>query len=117
MNSKITRRELSVQAALLLLGGATITISGCGGGGGTPSNNTNSDRSASLITANHSHAAVITSAQLTAGSELLLSIQGTATHNHVVTLSPADITNIRNGVQVTKTSTREFDHVHDVTFN
>lgn len=113
----LTRRELSVQAALLLLGGATITISGCGGGGGTSTPSGSTDRSASLISANHSHAAVITGAQLTAAAGLTLDIQGGATHSHTVELTGAEILDIRNGVKVTKTSSSSFSHTHDVTFN
>lgn len=112
--SRITRRQLTVQAALLLLGGATITVTGCGGGG---SGNGNSGDRSATISDNHGHAATITSAQLTAGSGLTLNIQAAATHNHTVDLSGAEVVDIRNGIRVAKTTSTADAHFHTVTFN
>ena len=121
MESKtmFTRREISVSAALLMLGGATINITGCGGSSSsdpTPTPIPTTDRSATSISSNHGHTAVITGAQLSAGGALLLTIQGAATHSHSIDLTGAEVVSIRNGTTVTKTSSPN-GHTHEVTFN
>ncbi len=120
MSSSITRREFSVQAALLMLGGAAITISGCGGGGGggNPAGPTlGPGDKAGSISANHGHTAVLTAAQLTAGNGLNLGIRGNANHPHAVSLTPAQVVTIRDGGRVSVTSTVDDAHDHVVTFN
>ena len=117
--NRLDRREFSVQAALALLGGATITISGCGGGM-SPSSAGSMDVSGS-ISDNHGHSAVIRSAELTAGNGLSLNIQGAADHLHMVELTAADISQIRGGQSVAKQSSTMNaalygTHVHTVTF-
>ena len=119
--TKFTRREISVSVALLMLGGATINITGCGGSSSsdptpTPTPTPTTDRSATSISSNHGHTAVITGAQLSAGGALLLTIQGTATHNHDIDLTGTEVVSIRNGTMVTKTSSPN-GHTHEVTFN
>lgn len=114
------RREFGVQAALMLLGGAAITISGCGGGSG--SSPTASSASppltdkAGTISSNHGHAAVITAAQLGAGGSLELDIRGTASHTHTLSLSASEIVAVRGGATVAKDCTGG-SHTHTVTFN
>ena len=88
------RRDFTVGALLAMLGGVSITISACGGKAGSspsspsaPSTPEPVTDKAGVISNNHGHVAVITGAQLTAASTLALSIQGTASHNHMVELS------------------------------
>ena len=120
-NTTFTRREISVQAALLLLGGATITLNGCSSGsaspGSTPTPTPTADKNATNISGNHGHSAVITGAQLTAGGGLSLNIQGASAHNHVFDLTGAEVVQIRNGATLTRTSAVGSGHTHDVTFN
>jgi Mrp family chromosome partitioning ATPase len=115
----MNRREFTVEAALLLLGGTVITITGCGGGAGS------SPTAASApplkdavgdISANHGHAAVITAARLGETGTLDLDIRGTASHSHMVSLSDAEIANIRMGLPVAKQSSGN-SHTHMVAFN
>jgi hypothetical protein len=108
------RREFTVGAAWALLGGAAITI-GCGGGSPTESTPPVTD-SAGLINSNHGHSATITAAQLMAGGALQLDIRGTAGHTHSVSLTAAEVVNIRNG-SVIVTETSKTSHSHTVTFN
>ncbi len=112
-----TRREFTAQALLALLGGVTITISGCGqpspAGPSAPPDGSVSG----TISANHGHIATITSAQLAAGSGLTLQIRGTADHPHTVTLSMPEIMQIAAGGRVAKTSSTDDGHNHLVTFN
>ena len=116
----LDRREFTVQAALAMLSGVVITISGCGGSGsdGGPTNpNPASGDMVGTISANHGHSAVITGAELTSGNALLLSIKGTSTHDHIVSLSAAEITTIANRQRVSKESNVTESHSHTVTFN
>ena len=73
-----------------------------------------------VVGANHpapgDHIAKVTGAQLDAGGALLLSIMGNALHDHTISLTAQDMTNIKNGVMVAKTSTTTNLHSHTVTF-
>lgn len=138
-DDELTRREFTVASALAMLSGVTITLTGCGdsatmptqtqppppatggGGGGTGSG----DRSG-FITNNHGHTAVITAAELAAGEDMMLNIEGEAGHPHRVELTAAEVQQIAGGMRVTKGSTtlREDplypevgEHAHNVTFN
>jgi hypothetical protein len=125
----VDRREFTLRSALALLAGVTITITGgCGGGGGgynsggsptqgtpPPANNSQADAVGS-ISNNHGHSAVITSAQLVAGSALSLDIRGSADHSHTVQLTPADLVNIRSMQAVSKDCSTSSAHMHVVTF-
>lgn len=122
----LERRRISVLTALALLGGATITVTGCGGGdspaapGGSPSQAGAPCPAGSrcgLVVGDPRHNAVITEAQLTAGGALVLDIQGTAEHNHTVSLSADEVLAIRDGRQVQKASSTELQHAHSVIFN
>ncbi len=116
------RRDFTVGALLAMLGGVSITISGCGKAGSFPSSPSAPSTpepvadKAGVISNNHGHVAVITSAQLTAASTLALSIQGTSSHNHMVELSSDEIGQIRAGRTIAKESSGT-SHTHMVTFN
>jgi hypothetical protein len=125
--SGMTRREFSLEAALAILSGVAITISGCGGSSNpaapsnptpapTPTPDASGDK-VGAISANHGHVARITGAQLTAGNGFALDIQGTATHTHTVILSNADIQAIAGNQQVARVSSNTGGHDHTVTFN
>jgi|MudIll2142460700_1097286.scaffolds.fasta_scaffold282739_2 hypothetical protein len=123
------RREFGREAALALLGGATITLYGCGGGGSSysspvapstpaPSSGTGGAGEAmGSISSNHGHAAVITGAQLTAGNGLRLDIRGQADHSHSVDLSAAQVAQVRGSTRVSIDSTDTQGHQHAVVFN
>jgi hypothetical protein len=119
----ITRREFSLEAAMAILSGVAITISGCGGGGSNPAGPSGNPPVASngdhvgAISANHGHSAVITSAQVVEGKGFELGIRGTATHTHTVTLSDADIAAVGANQRVARVSSSTDGHNHTVTFN
>ena len=120
MKDQIDRRT-AIELAMLMLGGAVITISGCGGGGSSnPMNPTppagNGDK-AGTISANHGHVATITAAQLTAGNGLTLDIRGSSAHTHAVVLSGTEVVQVRDGGRVAKVSSSGDGHTHNVTFN
>ncbi len=125
----LDRRTFTLEAALAILSGVAITISsGCGGGSSPTTPSTPAPTPAPTptpatgdkvgsISANHGHSAVITAAQLTAGGGVSLNIQGSASHNHVVDLSAAQIAAIAANQQVAKDSSNNDGHEHTVTFN
>jgi hypothetical protein len=113
----LDRREFTVAAALLVLGGVTITVSGCGGGGDGPGSPSNPGDRAGTISANHGHTAVITAAQLTAGGAVALDIRGDSDHPHTVSLSSADVAAIAANRRVSRESSNDDGHTHTVTFN
>lgn len=131
MQDKVDRRA-AVKLAMLMLGGAAITISGCGGGGSSPAGPSNpnptptptptptpaaSDKTGA-ISGNHGHSAVIAGAKLTEGSAILnMSIRGSSGHNHDISLSAAQVVSIRDGARVQVESTNGDGHTHNVTFN
>jgi hypothetical protein len=117
-----TRREFTLDAALALLAGCVVTISdGCGKSSTSPSSTPPTDVTGN-VSANHNHTAVITAAQITAGSAFTLNIQGTAAHPHTVSITQADLTALKNRQSVTRDSSSDFSntfgqHIHTVTFS
>jgi hypothetical protein len=111
----MNRREFTTQAALLMLGGATITLTGCGGGSPAASSPPLTDKTGT-ISSNHGHSAVITAAQQGEGGSLDLDLRGTASHTHMLSLTAAEIATIRSGAVFEKTCTGT-SHTHTVTFN
>ena len=115
----LTRREFTVQSALAMLAGVTITISGCGDDAPPAPSQMPTDKTGTVSTdAGHTHTgAVITAAQLTAGNAISLTLTGSTTHTHTVSLSQAELTQISAGTRVQKTSSTDNTHSHTVTFN
>jgi len=117
LDPMLDRREFTLAALLAMLSGVSITISGCGGSS-SPSDPTGqppSDKTGQ-ISANHGHTVVITSAQLTAGGALVVTLLGGG-HSHTVDLSAMEVVQIRDGQRVAKASSSTDGHTHTVTFN
>ena len=115
----VTRRDFTLESALALLAGVTITISGCGdddSSSPTPGPTPVGDKSGSIST-NHGHVATITSAQMSAGGALSLNILGSATHPHTVAVSQGELGAIGAGQRVNIQSTIDNGHSHTVSFN
>jgi hypothetical protein len=115
----LTRREFTLDAALAILATCVITVAetACGGNSAapTPAATPVADVNG-LVAANHGHVAVITGAQITAGGAVSLNIQGTATHNHTVAVSQADLATLKSRQTVTSTSSTDASHSHTITF-
>jgi hypothetical protein len=121
------RRQFTLASAMAILSGVAITItSACGGSSSSPTSPgtptptptpTASGDKVGVVSSNHGHVAVITGAKLTAGGELSLDIQGSASHTHKVELSAADITAIAGNQRVARESSTDSSHSHTVTFN
>jgi hypothetical protein len=117
-----TRREFTLDAALAVLAGCVVTISeACGKSSTSPTGTPPTDVTG-VIAANHNHSgAVVTGAQITAGSAFTMNIQGTAAHPHTVAITQADLTALKSRQVVTKDSSTDFsntfgNHSHAVTF-
>ena len=119
----LTRREFTVESALAMLAGVTITISGCGDDDNPTSAPTTppaaADKTGTVSTdAGHTHTgAAITAAQFTAGNAITLTLTGATTHIHTVALSQTELTTISAGTRLSKTSSTDNSHSHTVTFN
>jgi hypothetical protein len=111
--STLDRREFTIRSLMAMLSGVTVVITGCGPNITEP---TMTDK-VGLITGNHGHSVLVTSAQLAGGGAVTLSIQGTSKHLHSVELSRADVGAIRDGRKVEKHSSESGSHYHTVTFN
>jgi hypothetical protein len=121
----LTRRDFTLAAAMAVLSGVAISVSGCDGSDSssppaspspvspTPAA---SDKTAT-ISSNHGHSAMIASAQLGAAGGITLNIQGTSSHPHTVPLTGADLSAIANSQRVVKESSNDANHTHTVTFN
>ncbi len=113
----VTRREFTLEWALAILAGATITITGCGGSDSPTGPSLQPGDKSGSVSANHGHSAVITAAQITAANSISLNIRGTADHTHTVALTQAEVTQIGASQRVAKQSTNDQAHDHTVTFN
>lgn len=102
-----------------LAGGTVVLLfNGCGGGGDGYSGGTPPPAStcgASSITGNHGHALTIQKSDLDSTTDKAYNIQGMATHNHTITLTPAQLAQLKAGRMVTVTSSVTSAHAHDVT--
>ena len=120
----ISRREFTLAAAMAVLSGVAITVTGCGDSSspaapsstGSGSTSASGDRTGA-ISANHGHAAVVAAAQLGASGGITLNIQGSASHPHSVSLTGADLSAIAGNQRVSKESSNDAAHTHTVTFN
>ncbi len=120
LDLRADRREFTLAAMLAVLGGVSITISGCDSSSSpampsAPATQPVTDKNG-VIANNHGHVAMITSAQLISGGALLLNLQGTASHNHTLELSTDEVAQIRDGRTVARQCTGT-SHTHMVTFN
>lgn len=113
MTIKMTRKGF-----LGALGGGTVVLwlQACGGGGGDDDDDGGPLQcGASSITGNHGHALTIPEADLSSATDKVYSIQGSAGHDHMVTLTAAQLAMLRAGQSVDATSTTASGHNHVVT--
>ncbi|MBT8273819.1 MAG: hypothetical protein KJO77_08435, partial [Bacteroidia bacterium] len=101
---------------------ALISCSSSDNSGNTNNNNNNNNADciangaeASVITGNHGHSLVVPSADVNAGVEKDYSIDGTANHGHMVTITAANFTSLSANQQIVVTSSNSAGHMHSVT--
>lgn len=126
-----TRRKFLGTLTGALAAGLVVQILGCTedpqyGAGPAPANGCPQpgglaksalDRSGS-VSSNHGHVATVTTAQQDTGTAFNLSIQGSAGHNHTLALTAQDLSNLKAGAQLVKTTVSNdgTGHSHTVTF-
>ena len=88
---------------------------GGGGGGGGGGGAGGLSCGASTITNNHGHTLTIDEADLDSTTDKTYSIMGTASHDHTVTFTSAQLGMLKSGQSVTVTSSTGSGHTHDVT--
>jgi hypothetical protein len=122
---KFRRRLLFASAGA---GTLAAVLAGCGGGGGYSGTMTPAPPppapgmlscGATAISGNHGHSLTIPAADVDSMVSKTYSIAGTAGHDHTITLTPAQLAQIKlmNAVTVTSTIGGSPSHTHDVTVN
>jgi hypothetical protein len=124
----LDRRQFTAEAALAMLSGVAITISGCGGssptapsggggGGGGNAGGPPTNGVVGSISANHDHTVSISQADLDAGNALSLTLTTGDGHTHSLSLTAGQVDQIADGQRVSESSSNEDAHAHSVTFN
>ena len=110
---------LDRKAFLTGIAGVTVTlfVTGCGGdgsdGGSTGGGDGNcTDDIDVAITSNHGHSFTVLNADFDSGQSKTYSIRGTADHDHSLTLTAQDFTDLKAGKKITKESTNSGGHSH-----
>ena len=110
---------MSRKAFCEVMAGSTIALlfQGCGGGGDSaaPAPAPSGAGCVDAIAANHGHTLVIATADLDSLTDKTYNIQGTAAHNHTVTLTVAQLRTLKAGTAVSVTSSTTAAHEHAVT--
>lgn len=108
----MNQKELSRRVVVL----GTLGLAACAGGGGGPDGGAcSSGAHDTSISANHGHALSVPAADLEAGADQSYSIQGSAAHDHTITITAAQLTTLLAGDPVTVTSSSALGHTHEVT--
>jgi hypothetical protein len=97
--------------------GATVLllIESCGGGGSSYSAGTGTVAGCgNTIAANHGHVLTIALADLDSATDITYNIQGSADHNHTVTLTVAQLRTLKTGASVSTVSSTTLSHQHDI---
>lgn len=127
------RRFLRVALTTAAAAGAAAALAACSSGGGygdpSPSPSPGSGgasgqsggacltngASAGTISNNHGHALTVPKEDVAAAVEKTYSIQGSAGHDHEVTVTAADFAKLADNDAITVTSTTTAGHTHTVT--
>jgi hypothetical protein len=113
----LSRREFTLEWALAILAGATITITGCGGDDDPGTGPSGQGDEVGTISANHGHSVTILAAQITSGGALTATLSPGNGHTHTIDLTAAQVVAIGQNQQVSVVSTTNEAHNHTVTFN
>jgi hypothetical protein len=130
----IDRKEFLKSALVLAGAGAGVaTLAACGGdsgkggsggsngggsGGSSGGNACDSHEPMETIATNHAagsqHTLTVAPADVAAGTDKTYSIQGLSSHDHTITITAAQFTNLQSGMSIMTTSTSSVGHTHVV---
>lgn len=100
-------------------GTVVLWLQGCGGGGGGGYGDDDPPQSCGAsgtsIANNHGHSLTIPEADLSSSTDKTYSIQGSAGHDHTVTITAAQLASLKAGQSVAVNSTTTQSHMHAVT--
>ena len=111
-------------AGAVLIGLPVASIIGCSSSDDGSSNpdpmpqpqaNCADNGTSSSIGSNHGHTLTVSKADVASGAAKTYSIQGSSGHDHSVTLTAANFTNLQNNTSITVTSSNDDSHTHSVT--
>ncbi len=85
--------------------GAAVLLAGCGGGGYGGSSGAPASSCGSTVSSNHGHSVPIAVADLDSSTPRNYDITGGADHGHSITLSPAQLAQLKAGTTISVTST------------
>lgn len=111
LHVKLTRKQVLQGLAGLAL------VSACGPGQQQDEDeqDTTNRCGGSQISGNHGHQVSLTATDLAGTSEKTFSIMGTSSHDHLITLTAAQLATLSGGGSVQVTSTEDAFHLHEVT--
>lgn len=109
---ELSRRELLKLTGVLGAGGLVMACGEDPPGGGRCTPN---GARAEAISSNHGHTATVPAADINANAPKTYSIQGTSNHDHTLSLTAEQLTQLAQGQSVTVTSTTDASHSHTVT--
>ncbi|WP_428740346.1 hypothetical protein [Tenacibaculum sp.] len=121
MNRK-TFIQKSLAAMLIAL--PAYTFVGCSSGSDNepspnpiplPSGNCLKDGTNNSINRNHGHSLNVSKEDVQNGTDKAYSIQGSADHNHIITVTAANFSSLQNNNSISVTSTTGGGHTHTVT--
>lgn len=119
---------------VLLSASAAVVLAGCGGGDDDPAPAPPASTpppappgpapvalscgaTGTAIAGNHGHTLTIPQADLDSTTNMTYDIRGQSNHPHSVTLTPAQLAQIKAGTEVTVVSSEDSSHTHAVTCN
>lgn len=108
------RREFLGAAAAALFAGITITIMGCDDDKSTEPKAETGDVQG-VIEENHGHSAILKKAVIDAGGAVTLDIQGSADHNHTLSITADELAGLKRGEMIHKACSKT-SHSHMVMF-
>jgi hypothetical protein len=112
-----TTRRKFLDTVVVGAAGVTVLVA-CGDDDGSGSDGGSSSCTPDpTIASNHGHDVSVPAAHVTAGTERTYSIQGTSSHDHMITVTASMFADLQNGMNVTVGSTTggADGHNHQVT--
>jgi len=83
----------------------------------TPDKNCLMNGAVGSISSNHGHSLIVSNTDVDLGIAKQYNIQGSSSHNHMVTVTDSDFASLKINQQISITSTSGDGHIHSVTIS